>query len=69
MHVEFRIAKPRPNGREGFLSMAPMLQEALDHLFAAIQPLLEAEAVARADGSLVEVPEGQARFASEPVTA
>ena len=68
-HVDFRIGKPRPRDREAFLAMAPTLQGALDHMFAAILPLLEAEAEARRTGDGVEVPAGQGRFATEPVTA
>jgi hypothetical protein len=63
------MAKPRPRDREAYLAMVPMLEGMLDHSFAAIAPLLEAEAKARADGDGVEVPEGRGRFASEPVTA
>jgi hypothetical protein len=68
-HVEFRMAKPRPRDREAFLAMVPALEGMLDHSFAAIAPLLEAESEARRAGDGVEVPEGKGRFATEPVTA
>jgi hypothetical protein len=67
--VEFRMAKPRPRDREAFLAMVPALEGMLDHSFAAIAPLLEAESEARRAGDGVEVPEGMGRFATEPVTA
>ena len=68
-HVEFRMAKPRPKDREAFLAMVPMLESMLDHSFAAIASLLEAEVESRREGDGVEVPEGHGRFATEPVTA
>jgi hypothetical protein len=67
--VEFRFAKPRPKDREAVQAMLPMLQGMMDHSFAAIAPLLKAEADAGRAGDDVEVPEGKGRFASEPVTA
>ncbi len=67
--VEFRFAKARPKDREALAGMLPVLEGMLEHSFAAIAPLLAAEAASQAEGDGVPMPESRGRFASEPVTA
>ena len=67
--VEFRLARPRPRDRAIFDQMLPMVAGMIDHGFATIAPLLEAEARSRGAGDDTPLPERRGRFASEPVTA
>ena len=62
--VEFRFAKARPKDREALAGMLPVLEGMLEHSFAAIAPLLAAEAASQAEGDGVAVPESRGRFAS-----
>ena len=68
-HVELRIAKPRPRDRAAFEQLAAPLSAIIEHNYAAILPLLAAEAEAARAGDGVEVPPSRGRFETEPVTA
>ena len=67
--VEYRLARPKPRERAAFEQLVPTVEGMIGHGFAAISPLLEAEAAARTAGDDTPVPETRGRFASEPVTA
>jgi uncharacterized protein YndB with AHSA1/START domain len=68
-HVELRIAKPKPKDRQAFEQLAAPLSGIIEHNYAAILPLLEAEAEAARVVDDVEVPASRGRFETEPVTA
>ncbi len=67
--VELRVLKPRPKDRAAFEQLAGPLAAIIEHNYAAILPLLEAEAAAARAGDGVEVPVSPGRFETEPVTA
>ena len=68
-HVELRVGKPKPRDRAAFEQLAAPLAGLIEHNFAAILPLLVAEAEAARAGDGVDVPASKGRFETEPVTA
>jgi uncharacterized protein YndB with AHSA1/START domain len=65
--IEFRLARPKPRDRAAFARLVEATGGLVEHGFAAIAPLLEAEARARA-GDSVAVPESRERHLDEPVS-
>jgi len=69
--VELRVGPTRAKDRAAIAALEPVFDQVVRHNFDAIGPLLAAEASGRAAGRDAEadLPEGAARFLSEPVTA